>query len=100
LIYNDPRRFGFMLLLKEEELSSHSAFAGLGVEPVGNSLSGELLSQRFAGRKMPLKAALMDQKIIAGLGNIYACEALWRAGLDPRREARSLAGEGALCQVL
>lgn len=100
LIYNDPRRFGFMLLLREEEVSTHPAFASLGVEPTGNSLGPQLLAHRFAGRKMPLKAALMDQRIVAGLGNIYVCEALWRSRLDPRRPAGSIAQEPEHCRLL
>lgn len=95
LIYNDPRRFGFMLLMAEEAMASHPAFARLGVEPTGNSMDGRLLRALFAGRRAPLKAALMDQHNIAGLGNIYACEALWRAGLDPARPAGTIAmGDG------
>ncbi len=93
LIYNDPRRFGFMLLLARGELQDHPAFARLGVEPTGNALSGDLLRQLLSGRRLPLKSALMDQRIIAGLGNIYVCEALWRAGLDPFRPAGSLVPE-------
>jgi formamidopyrimidine-DNA glycosylase len=91
LIYNDPRRFGFMLLVEEGGLADHPAFARLGVEPTGNSLDGRLLARLLAGRRAPLKAALMDQRLVAGLGNIYACEALWRARLDPRRDAGSIA---------
>jgi len=65
-------------------------FRNLGVEPTGNALSPDYLALRFAGRAAPLKAALLDQTIIAGLGNIYVCEALWRARLSPRRSAGSL----------
>lgn len=99
LIYNDPRRFGFMLLIGEAELASHRAFAGLGVEPTSNRLDGHLIARLFAGRKAPLKAALMDQRNIAGLGNIYACEAMWRAGVDPRRPAGSIAGSNGKASV-
>lgn len=90
VIYNDPRRFGFMLLSKRAELDDHSMFRELGVEPVGNALNAEELASKLAGKKAPLKAALLDQRVIAGLGNIYVCEALWRSGLSPKRESRTL----------
>lgn len=89
IIYNDPRRFGFFLLTKTSELSEHRFFKDLGIEPTGNRLSGDLLRILFDKRKAPLKAALLDQRLIAGLGNIYVCEALWRAGLSPLRPAGS-----------
>jgi formamidopyrimidine-DNA glycosylase len=89
--YNDPRRFGFMLLVPENELSSHPLMAGLGVEPLGPDLTPAYLAQRASGKKVDLKAFLSDQRIIAGLGNIYVCEALFRAGLSPTRAAASLA---------
>lgn len=91
ITYNDPRRFGFMLLAPEEELETHPLFTGLGVEPLGNELSAAYLAARARGRRTDLKAFLMDQRIVAGLGNIYACEALFRARLSPRRPASSLA---------
>jgi formamidopyrimidine-DNA glycosylase len=91
IVYNDPRRFGFMDLIARPKLSDHAYFKDLGLEPLGNDLSGETLAQLFAGRKSPLKAALLNQKLIAGLGNIYVCEALWRSGLSPKRLAGSLA---------
>lgn len=87
VIYNDPRRFGFMDLVRRADLDSYPAFRQLGPEPVGNALDAEGLAHRFAGRSQPLKAALLDQSNIAGLGNIYVCEALWRAGLSPARAA-------------
>lgn len=90
VIFNDPRRFGFMLFAEEAHLGEHPLLAGLGVEPTGNALDGALINRLFAGRKAPLKAALSDQRLIAGLGNIYVCEALWRARLSPRREAGSI----------
>ncbi|TKT74949.1 bifunctional DNA-formamidopyrimidine glycosylase/DNA-(apurinic or apyrimidinic site) lyase [Aquamicrobium sp. LC103] len=91
VIFNDPRRFGFMLFAEAAQLDTHPSLAGLGVEPTGNAFDGTLLSDLFRGRKVPLKAALLDQRLIAGLGNIYVCEALWRAGLSPRRAAGSIA---------
>ncbi|RTM04358.1 MAG: bifunctional DNA-formamidopyrimidine glycosylase/DNA-(apurinic or apyrimidinic site) lyase [Hyphomicrobiales bacterium] len=91
VIFNDPRRFGFMLFA-EGAPDTHPMLAGLGVEPTGNALDGALLASLFDGRRSPLKAALLDQRLIAGLGNIYVAEALWRAGLSPLREAGTIAG--------
>ncbi|ATQ70480.1 MULTISPECIES: bifunctional DNA-formamidopyrimidine glycosylase/DNA-(apurinic or apyrimidinic site) lyase [Methylosinus] len=88
--YNDPRRFGFMLLVPRVELAAHPLFVGLGVEPLGPELTPETLAAELAGRKAPLKAALLDQRTIAGLGNIYVCEALHRAHLSPLRAAGGL----------
>ena len=91
IVYNDPRRFGFMLLVAGAELGAHPLFAGLGVEPLGDGFDGAALARLFSGRTTQLKAALLDQTLIAGLGNIYVCEALHRAGLSPRRAAGTLA---------
>lgn len=88
--YNDPRRFGFMTLIDRRAIDAHPLFARLGIEPTGNAFSPVALAGRFAGRAAPLKAVLLDQRIIAGLGNIYVCEALWRARLSPRRAAGTL----------
>jgi formamidopyrimidine-DNA glycosylase len=88
IVFNDPRRFGFMLFADEN--NEHPMLANLGVEPTGNALDGPLLAGLLRGRKAPLKAALLDQTLIAGLGNIYVSEALWRAGLSPRRLAGSI----------
>lgn len=90
VIFNDPRRFGYMLLLERAALAEHPHFRALGIEPTGNALSGAALAPRLRGRSAPLKAALLDQTMIAGLGNIYVCEALWRTRLSPRRTAGSL----------
>ncbi|HEX5932818.1 MAG TPA: bifunctional DNA-formamidopyrimidine glycosylase/DNA-(apurinic or apyrimidinic site) lyase [Pseudorhizobium sp.] len=90
VVYNDPRRFGFMHLWKRSALDAYPAFAGLGPEPTGNTLSADYLAERLAGKAQPLKGALLDQTVIAGLGNIYVCEALWRAHLSPLRKAGSL----------
>lgn len=87
IVYTDPRRFGFMLLTHVRSLDDHPMIRRLGVEPLGNELTPDALAAAFRGRKTSLKAALLDQKIIAGVGNIYACEALFRAGLSPRRLA-------------
>ncbi|WP_429931561.1 bifunctional DNA-formamidopyrimidine glycosylase/DNA-(apurinic or apyrimidinic site) lyase [Agrobacterium vitis] len=90
VIYNDPRRFGFMDMVERRDMDRHAAFAGLGPEPVGNALDADYLALRFKGKAQPLKTALLDQKVIAGLGNIYVCEALWRAHLSPETPARAL----------
>ena len=89
--YNDARRFGFMLLAPGSGLDGHKLLRGLGVEPLGDELTPAYLARRFRGKKTSLKSALLDQGIIAGLGNIYICEALHRAGLSPRRVAGTLA---------
>jgi formamidopyrimidine-DNA glycosylase len=94
IVYNDPRRFGFMDIVARRDLQDHAFFRDLGVEPLGNELDGRLLSQMFEGKRTPLKAALLDQRLIAGLGNIYVCEALHRAGLSPRRSAGTLSRKG------
>ena len=90
VIYNDPRRFGFMDLIEAGRLNEHKYFVNLGIEPIGNSLNGDYIARLFTARKAPLKSALLDQKLIAGLGNIYVCEALWQAGLSPRRAAKTI----------
>ena len=89
--YNDPRRFGFMDLVATEALEACRHFAKMGIEPLGNELNAAYLASRAAGRTADLKAFLLDQRHIAGLGNIYVCEALHRARLNPRRLAGCLA---------
>src|SRR5215217_1542668 len=89
--YNDARRFGFMDLVPRPEIETCRHFEGMGIEPLGNELSGETIGRLFAGRRTPLKAALLDQRLIAGLGNIYVCEALFRSKLHPEAPAGSLA---------
>jgi formamidopyrimidine-DNA glycosylase len=91
ITYNDVRRFGLMDLVPRAELESCGHFRDMGLEPLGNALSGEAIARLFAGRRTPLKAALLDQTLIAGLGNIYVCEALFRARLHPEAPAGSLA---------
>ena len=91
IIYNDPRRFGFMQLIPRPEFATHPLFKNIGIEPLGEEFDGAALARLFAGKRAPLKTALLDQSLIAGLGNIYVCEALHRAGLSPRRAAASLA---------
>jgi formamidopyrimidine-DNA glycosylase len=90
VIYNDPRRFGSMDMVERRHMDSYPAFKGLGPEPVGNALSADYLASRFQGKAQPLKSTLLDQKVIAGLGNIYVCEALWRAHLSPTMPSGAL----------
>ena len=89
--YNDPRRFGFMDLAAADDLENCRHFVGMGVEPLGNEMSASYLAARATGRSADLKAFLLDQRHVAGLGNIYVCEALYRAGISPKRKAASLA---------
>ncbi|QIB35013.1 bifunctional DNA-formamidopyrimidine glycosylase/DNA-(apurinic or apyrimidinic site) lyase [Ancylobacter pratisalsi] len=90
IIYNDPRRFGAMLLVPRAELEIHPLFRDIGPEPLGNAFDANHLAAALRGRRTSLKAALLDQKVVAGLGNIYVCEALHRTGLSPERIAASL----------
>ena len=89
--YSDTRRFGYMDLIPTKSLDSHALFTGLGVEPLGESFTAEWLAMRLKGKATSIKAALLDQRLIAGLGNIYACEALFCAGISPMRLAGTLA---------
>ena len=87
LSLRDPRRFGSIDLVATDQLSDWPAIAALGPEPLGGAIDGRWLKERFAGRSAAVKLLLLDQRIIAGLGNIYACEALYRARTDPRKAA-------------
>src|SRR5256884_588807 len=89
--FNDPRRFGYMKLIPREDLNQHPMMEALGPEPLGNAFDGAMLAEACAGKKTSLKAALSDQKVVAGLGNIYVCEALHRARLSPKRMASTIA---------
>lgn len=90
LTFNDPRRFGLITLAAADELERHPLLAGLGPEPLDEGFTGAALAARLAGKRTPIKAALMDQRVVAGLGNIYACESLFHAGLSPRRMASTV----------
>lgn len=85
--FNDARRFGSLDLVTTDALAAYPPFAGLGPEPLGPGLTPAHLARAFAARTAPIKPLLLDQRIVAGLGNIYACEALYVAGIDPRRAA-------------
>ena len=93
--FNDARRFGLMLLVPDAAVAAHKFFKGLGPEPLDDTFDGPALASRLAGRKTPIKAALLDQKTLVGVGNIYACEALFLAGISPRRSAHTVQGERA-----
>ncbi len=95
VVFNDVRRFGLMVLAQPDQVENHALLAGLGPEPLGNRFNADYFSAVLRGRRTPIKAALLDQKIVAGVGNIYACEALFRAGISPRRLAASVAGKRA-----
>jgi formamidopyrimidine-DNA glycosylase len=91
--YNDVRRFGYMTLIGAGEMAAHPHFRGLGIEPLTDLLDAAFLAARGRARKQPLKAFLLDQRIIAGLGNIYVCEALYRSRLSPEAPASLLASK-------
>ncbi len=95
IAFNDARRFGAMDLCATGALDGHKWLAPLGPEPLGNGFDAVYLAARLAGRATPVKAALLDQRLVAGLGNIYVCEALWRAGVSPLRLARDIDAAGA-----
>ena len=90
ITYNDVRRFGLMDLWPTADLDRHPLLAGLGPEPLGNEFNGAALAASLAGKRTPVKAALLDQRIVAGLGNIYVCEALHRARVSPKRLAGAI----------
>ncbi|NOX96009.1 MAG: bifunctional DNA-formamidopyrimidine glycosylase/DNA-(apurinic or apyrimidinic site) lyase [Alphaproteobacteria bacterium] len=92
IIYNDPRRFGFMDLVPSDALEECRHFKAMGPEPLSSHFSAMRLNDALKPRAAPIKAVLLDQRVVAGLGNIYVCEALFRAGISPRRQAKSVAG--------
>ena len=89
--FNDQRRFGYMKIVRRAEMDQEPFLKGLGPEPLGNAFDAAMLAGACAGKKTNLKAALLDQRVVAGLGNIYVCEALHRAHLSPKRQASTLA---------
>ena len=104
--FSDPRRFGIMLLTTVRDFSSHRLICHLGPEPMEEEFTGPVLAARLKGKSTPIKSALLDQRVVAGVGNIYACEALFDAGISPRRKASTVQGmraarlAGALRAVL
>ncbi len=95
VIFNDPRRFGYMKVIARNAIEDEPLLQGLGPEPLGNAFDAAMLARSCANKKTSLKAALLDQRVVAGLGNIYVCEALFRALLSPRRLAATLATKKA-----
>ena len=95
LVFNDARRFGFMDLIPPGGMAANAHLAHLGPEPLDDAFNVAGFSAAIAGKKTPIKAALLDQTVVAGLGNIYVCEALWRAGISPKRQARTIPGRRA-----
>ena len=91
IVFNDPRRFGYMKVIARSALDQEPLLKGLGPEPLGNAFDAAMLARACAGKATSLKAALLDQRVVAGLGNIYVCEALFRALLSPKRKASTLA---------
>ena len=102
ITFNDARRFGAMDLMNTEAEADHWLLKGIGPEPFGNDFHEDYLAARFKGRQMPVKSALLDQRIVAGLGNIYVCEVLHLAGVSPRRKAGRIAAArvGAMVPII
>jgi len=98
--FNDPRRFGTLDYMARGTEAAHPLLAGLGPEPLEPGFDGAYLDRALAGKMTPIKSALLDQKIVAGLGNIYVCEALYRAGVSPRRLAATVVGTRAARLVM
>ncbi len=95
VVFNDPRRFGYMKIIARNALEDEPLLKGLGPEPLGNEFDAAMLARACANKKTSLKAALLDQRVVAGLGNIYVCEALFRSHLSPRRLAATLSTKKA-----
>lgn len=95
VVYNDSRRFGFMRIVPTAGWQDEAHFSGMGPEPLGNGFSAPVLLEVLRGKSVPIKVALLDQKIVAGIGNIYASEALFGSGINPARSASSLSLEEA-----
>jgi len=90
IAYNDPRRFGFMVFVETGKESDYKSFASMGVEPLGNEFHGDALRDKLKTKKSPIKVALLDQSVVAGVGNIYACEALYMAGISPLKLSKKI----------
>lgn len=90
IVFNDARRFGMVMLMKEREMPAHPSFAGMGPEPLGDDFTGAVLKARLSGKSVAIKVALLDQRVVAGVGNIYACEALYEAGISPLRKSSDI----------
>ncbi len=95
IVFTDPRRFGLMTLVATDGIENDPLFKGLGIEPMSDAFNAPYLDRVLKGKKAPIKSALLDQRVIAGVGNIYACEALFRAGISPKRLAATIPGNRA-----
>ena len=95
-VFSDHRRFGFMDLFSTERQDSHKFLEGIGPEPTPDQLTPSELADSLRGKRTPIKSALLDQRVVAGLGNIYVCEILHRAGVSPRRKATNVAGKSGV----
>jgi formamidopyrimidine-DNA glycosylase len=95
IVFTDHRRFGLMTIERTEAVPQHPLFKGLGPEPLDDAFTPAVLSAALKGKKTPIKSALLDQRVVAGIGNIYACEALFRARISPKRLAKTVAGARA-----
>ncbi|HUO92201.1 MAG TPA: bifunctional DNA-formamidopyrimidine glycosylase/DNA-(apurinic or apyrimidinic site) lyase [Rhizomicrobium sp.] len=93
IVFTDHRRFGLMALVRTDKLESDPLFKGIGVEPLSDDFNAAYLDRVLKGKKTPIKSALLDQRVIAGIGNIYACEALFRAHISPKRQASTIPGK-------
>jgi formamidopyrimidine-DNA glycosylase len=93
IVFTDHRRFGLMTIIETANVESHRLFCDLGVEPLSRQFDVAYLKRVLKGKKTPIKSALLDQRVIAGLGNIYVCEALWRARISPKRQASKVKSE-------
>jgi len=99
IVYTDPRRFGIIAFTDIESAGSHALLKNIGPEPLGNLFNAAVLDVGLKGKKSSIKAALLDQKLVAGLGNIYVCEVLWRAGINPERISGTVKGKRAATLV-
>jgi formamidopyrimidine-DNA glycosylase len=93
IVFTDHRRFGLMTLVDTAKLDDDKLFKGLGIEPLSRAFDAAYLNRMLKGKRTPIKSALLDQRVVAGLGNIYVCEALFRAGISPKRSASTIPGK-------
>lgn len=93
IVFTDPRRFGLMTIVDTDRLSEHALFKDIGIEPLSGDFTAAWLARALKGRRAPIKSALLDQRLIAGVGNIYACEALFRAHISPKRMAGRISAD-------
>jgi formamidopyrimidine-DNA glycosylase len=93
IVFTDPRRFGLMTLIATDKLELDPLFKGIGIEPLSDGFDAAYFDRVLKGKKTPIKSALLDQRVVAGVGNIYACEALFRAGISPQRKAATIPGK-------